>query len=88
MLRIKSPNARAFPKKCSSGLVRFYGLELRVERAKQSLCIVCHESATSVESRSECLRPVVYSSLIRCTSCIVKSFRSRSSFISSPLWTP
>jgi len=32
--------------------------------------------------------PVVYSSLIGCTSCIVKCFRSRSSFISSPLWTP
>ena len=28
-----------------------------------------------------------HSSLIGCTSCIVKSFRSRSSFISSPLWT-
>ena len=28
------------------------------------------------------------SSLIGCTSCIVKSRRSRSSFISSPLWTP
>ena len=26
--------------------------------------------------------------LIGCTSCIVKSFRSRRSFISSPLWTP
>ena len=34
------------------------------------------------------LRPVVYSSPIGCTSCIVKSFRSRSSLISSPLWTP
>ena len=28
--------------------------------------------------------PEVYSSLIGCTSCIVKSFRSRGSFISSP----
>ena len=34
------------------------------------------------------LRPVVYSSLIGFTSCIVKFFRSRRSFISSPLWTP
>ena len=31
---------------------------------------------------------VVCSSLIGCKSCIVNSFRSRSSFISSPLWTP
>jgi len=30
----------------------------------------------------------VDASLIGCTSCIVKSFGSRSSFISSPLWTP
>jgi len=34
-----------------------------------------------------CLRPVVDSSPIGCTSCIVKSFRTRRSFISSPLWT-
>jgi len=32
--------------------------------------------------------PVVHSSLIGCTSCIVKSCGSRSSFILSPLWTP
>jgi len=32
--------------------------------------------------------PLVYSPLIGFTSCIVKSFRSRRSFISSPLWTP
>ena len=32
--------------------------------------------------------PSTYSSLIGFTSCIVKSFRSRRSFISSPLWTP
>jgi len=38
-----------------------------------------------VESWSECLRPVVYSSLTGCTSCIVKSLSTRSSFISSPL---
>ena len=30
----------------------------------------------------------VHSSPIGCTSCIVKSFRSRRFFISSPLWTP
>ena len=30
----------------------------------------------------------IYSSLIGCTSCIVKSFRSRRFFISSPVWTP
>ena len=34
------------------------------------------------------LHPVVHSSLIGLTLCIVKSFRSRRSFISSPLWTP
>ena len=39
------------------------------------------------ESRSECLHPVIYSSLIVCTSSIVVSIRSRSSFISSPVWT-
>ena len=37
---------------------------------------------------SECLRPAVYSSLIGFTSSIVKSLRSRGSFIPSPLWTP
>jgi len=31
---------------------------------------------------------VVYSSPIGCTSCIVKSVSSRSSFMSSPVWTP
>ena len=31
---------------------------------------------------------VAYSSPICCTSCIVKSLRSRGSSISSPLWTP
>jgi len=40
------------------------------------------------EHTGECLRPVVYSSLIGFTSCIVKSVRSRRSFISSHLWTP
>ena len=35
----------------------------------------------------ECLRPVVYSSLIGCASCIIKSFRSRRSFISSLKFT-
>jgi len=39
-------------------------------------------------SLCECLRHVVYSSLLGYTSCIVKYFRSRSFFISSPLWTP
>ena len=38
--------------------------------------------------KKEFLPPVVYSSPIRCTSCTVKSVRSRRSFISSPLWTP
>ena len=32
-----------------------------------------------MEWRSECLRPVVYSSRVRSTSCIVDSFRSRGS---------
>ena len=35
--------------------------------------------------RSGYLRPVVYSSPIGCTSCIVKSVRSRRCFDSSPL---
>jgi len=40
------------------------------------------------QSPRVCLRPVVYSSLVGFTSCIVKSFKSCRSFISSPLWTP
>ena len=42
-------------------------------------------AASAVESRSECLRPVVYSSRTGFTSCIVIFFRSRRSFVSSPL---
>ena len=43
--------------------------------------------STETEAGLLCLRPVVYSSLTGCTSCVVQSFKSCSSFIPSHLWT-
>ena len=37
---------------------------------------------------SKFLRPVIHSWPVGCTSCIVKSVRSRRSFSPRPLWTP
>ena len=90
-LRVIKTQYSAYPPPGVSAHTRFWGLGLglRVEGSSLDFCITqlkaqgpsrpCNESKEEEEEGS---------SLIGCTSCVVKSFRSRSSFISSPLWTP
>ena len=75
-------NLGSISNRCHPILVAF-AWELREETI--NLPLDCLQGG---ESRSECLHPVIYSSLIVCISSIVVSIRSRSSFISSPVWTP
>jgi len=62
-------------------------MRLKYEPASEPLHICLPLPSPSHPAQTQPICPV-YSSLIGCASCIVKSFRSRSSFISSPLLTP
>ena len=64
---------------CAPRFALFQRAPVRIEDLKKMLWL---------RSEGWWPHPVLHPSLIGCTSCIIKSFRSRRSFISSPLWTP